>query len=71
MSALLDRLRKENPCVGIHRMDPRRKAYVLLYRLRIRKAARLLTDALMDQLDACKSDEARRLILGVPERSSE
>ena len=38
------------------------------YALERFKMARFLTNSLMDQLSQCKSDEARRLILGIGEQ---
>lgn len=53
------------PVLSGSKMDPRREAYELRYGLHASKMSRTLTDALMEQLGACKSEEARRLILGV------
>ena len=56
-----------SPVLSGSRIDLRREAYKLRYGLRLRtcKASTILTNALMAQLGACKSEEARRLILGV------
>jgi hypothetical protein len=54
----------ENSCMARPR-DERREMYAqmfnLPYSLRIRN---FLTQSLMDQLDRCKDDEARRVLLG-------
>ena len=49
-------------------MDPVREAYVLRFGVDLYQASRLLDNALLCQLSECKSDEARRLILGKSER---
>ena len=41
------------------KMDPRREVYELRYGLHASKMSRTLTDALMEQLGACKSEDAR------------
>jgi hypothetical protein len=45
--------------------DPVVEAYVMRYGLKRIGPAHLLTSSLCCQLSRCKSDEARRLILGV------
>lgn len=48
------------------RLDRRRQGYAQRFSVPENgRTRRLLTQSLMDQLDRCKSDEARRLILGV------
>jgi hypothetical protein len=43
----------------------RRRKYAFAFGISTAKLYRTLTDGLMDQLDGCKSNAARRLILGV------
>jgi len=45
--------------------DCRRVAYMLRFGLSYRKPRRMLPDRLLKLLGACKSDEARRLLLGI------
>jgi hypothetical protein len=51
------------------RRDPLREAYTMRYGLS-QKQRKSLTPPLLNQLQACKSEEARRLILGVSESVS-
>ncbi len=46
-------------------MDRRRAAYVKKFDIRNYRVWRYLTYPLMDQLDACSDDMARRILLGV------
>ncbi len=47
-------------------MDPRRLSFIARFELRrTERTRRMLSHKLMDQLDACADDEARRLLLGV------
>ena len=43
----------------------RREAYVERFHLTQKNMKRYLSNSFMDQLDRCKDDEARRLLLGV------
>lgn len=62
---MIDRTPKDGPGP---KMDPRRHAYMLRFGIvRTKKSSRCITDALMMQLGACRSDSARRLLLGVDE----
>lgn len=45
-------------------IDERRDKYLYRYNIANYKGSRWLTKAVLDQLDRCKSEEARRLILG-------
>lgn len=48
--------------------DERREAYTARFGLkRTHRAQRDLTQRLMDQLDGCKDDEARKVLLGIRE----
>lgn len=48
--------------------DERREAYTVCFALkRTQKVQRNLTQRLLDQLDRCKDDEARKLLLGIRE----
>lgn len=42
----------------------RRERYMKQFGLKYTRPRRMLPQKLLDQLDACQSDEARRLILG-------
>jgi hypothetical protein len=44
--------------------NPRREAYIKRYKITLTNARRLLTIKVMDQLDMCRSDAARRILLG-------
>ncbi len=47
-------------------IDPRRMAFITKFDLRYTvRLGRMLSTKMMDQLDACADDEARRLLLGV------
>ena len=48
---------------------PRRRAYVDRYSLTLRQAKHLTT-AMLDQLDACKDESFRRVLLGVGRRAA-
>jgi hypothetical protein len=61
MSALLDRLRIDNPGTIGRPPNPITHAYMLRFGLSEKK----LRYTNFAQLGACKSDEARRLILGI------
>jgi hypothetical protein len=45
--------------------DPRRQMYADRFYLTEKVAKHGLTDAFLDQLDKCKDDASRRLLLGV------
>lgn len=51
--------------------NERRDAYIRRFRLVVVKPSRMLPCALLDQLDACADDLARRLLLGVSEKEKE
>jgi hypothetical protein len=46
-------------------IDPVREAYMLRFGLDYRKPCRDLPESLLEQLSLCRSDEARRILLGV------
>jgi hypothetical protein len=46
-------------------MDPQREAWILRFGLSYVQPSHNLPDALLAQLCKCRSDEARRLILGI------
>jgi hypothetical protein len=49
------------------KLDPRREAYKAKYALRPDRnssARKQLSESFLDQLDNCKSEEARRILLG-------
>ena len=48
----------------------RRRRYAFAFEITTAKLARSLTESLMDQLDGCKSNAARRLILGVSHKKA-
>ncbi len=62
MSALLDRERKINPRGAGRKPEPVRLAYRM--RFHVSKKT-LMPVALIEQIGACKCDEARRILLGV------
>lgn len=67
MSALLDRLRAERGArlkTG-RPADPRRENYRVRFSLSRKRTDNRMRPADFDQLDRCKSDEARRILLGV------
>jgi hypothetical protein len=47
--------------------DRRRMAYIDRFGLTQKFPWRLITHSLMDRLDACKDDEARKVLLGIRE----
>lgn len=46
----------------------RRREWIRKYQLTLYNPARVLTHKFMDQLDSCKDEESRRLLLGVSGR---
>ena len=56
--------------IGNMPMEQRRAAVSMRFGLNKRQVE-YLSPSFMDQLDRCKSDEARRLLLGVSEREPE
>jgi len=45
--------------------NPRRQAYITRYKITQKMNARFLTIKFMDQLDLCRSEAARRILLGI------
>jgi hypothetical protein len=45
--------------------NPRREAYIKRYKITRKIPTRFLTVEFMDQLDMCRSEAARRILLGV------
>ena len=45
--------------------NPRRVMYAKRYGLNTVKRVKFLTNTVMDQLDACKDESARRVLLGI------
>lgn len=52
-------------CASGRRPNPRREAYIKRYKITLTHARRFLTIKFMDQLDLCRSEAARRILLGV------
>lgn len=49
---------------SLYILQLRRGVYIAKFKITSVKITRKLTRSFMDQLDACKDDEARRLLLG-------
>ena len=69
MSSALTQYGTRGGTIGRPPCDDRATYYTLRFGLKSdRRRAKILTWKLLDQLDACQSDCARRLILGVSEK---
>ena len=50
--------------------NPRRQAYMRDFIMSKQQAKKLLPSTMLDMLDGCKDDEARRILLGKTEKFS-
>ena len=58
------RLRKDGTPRRVRQPNPRRQHYKQLYGLKEHHCRKCLSPAQIEQLDACKDDESRRLLMG-------